>query len=45
MKYSKRRTYRDEIVVEVETVVKKKTTKKKKEEGLIKNLINKFRKQ
>jgi hypothetical protein len=43
MKYSKRRSYRDEIVVEVETVVKK-TAKKKKEDGLIKSLFKKLTK-
>jgi hypothetical protein len=40
MKYSKRRSYRDQVVVEVETVVKK--TKKKKEDGLIKSLFKKL---
>lgn len=28
MKYSKRRTYRDQMIVEVETIVKKTTRKK-----------------
>lgn len=43
MKYSKNRNYRDQIVVEVETVVKK-TVKKEKNVGLIKNLFNKLTK-
>lgn len=44
MKYSNRRKYRDQLVVEEEIVIKK-TTKKKKQNSLLQNLFNKFGKK
>ena len=41
MKYSNRRNYRDQLIVEEETVVKK-TIKKKKEENKLKGLLKKL---
>ena len=41
MKYSNRRTYRDQIIVEEETITKK-TVVKKKEKSILKSLLNKF---
>jgi len=41
MKYSNRRNYRDQIIVE-EEIITKKTVVKKKEKSLLKSLLNKF---
>ena len=44
MKYSNRRNYRDQLIVEEETTIKK-TIKKKKEENKLKSLFKKFLKR